>query len=193
MRILVVDEDPGCTAELTKILAAAGHEITGVLKTTDDLRQAIAVHNPDVVVVDMESPYRNYLDALMAIGQEGIRPIALFVGEDDPTLVTRAIDSGVLVYSVEGLSPKLVQSVLQVAVAQFERVSKLSDDLAESRRALAERKTIDRAKGLLMSHRGLSEDEAYKALRQMAMNQGRRLVDVAENVLALAEVLPAAR
>jgi response regulator NasT len=189
LRILVVDDDPGRTAELSQILAAAGHDIVGVLKTTDDLRQGIAQHNPDVVVVDMESPYRDYLDALMQIGQEGIRPIAMFVGDEDPSLVTRAIDSGVLVYSVEGLSPRLVQSVLQVAVAQFERTAKLNTELAESKRALQERKTVDRAKGLLMSHRGLSEDEAYKALRTMAMSQNRRLGEVAAALLAVADVI----
>lgn len=189
MRILVVDEDPARTAELAKILAAAGHEIVGVLKVTDDLRRGIAAHSPDVVVVDMESPFRDYLDTLMQIGQEGIRPIAMFVGDDDPSLVTRAIDSGVLVYSVEGLSPKLVQSVLQVAVAQFERTAKLHSELADSKRALAERKTIDRAKGLLMSHRGLSEEAAYKALRTMAMSQNKRLPEVAQALLDVADVI----
>jgi response regulator NasT len=189
LRILVVDEDPGRTAELIKILSGAGHEIVGVLKVTDDLRQGIAARSPDVVIVDMESPFRDYLDTLMQIGQESIRPIALFVGDDDPSLVTRAIDSGVLVYSVEGLSPKLVQSVLQVAVAQFERTTRLTSELAESRRALLDRKTIDRAKGLLMAHRGLSEDEAYKAMRSMAMSQNKRLPEVAEALLSVADVL----
>lgn len=184
-----MDEDPGRTAELAKILAGGGHEIVGVLKVTDDLRQGIAARSPDVVIVDMESPFRDYLDTLMQIGQEGIRPIALFVGDDDPSLVTRAIDSGVLVYSVEGLSPKLVQSVLQVAVAQFERTTRLTSELAESRRALLDRKTIDRAKGLLMAHRGLSEDEAYKAMRSMAMSQNKRLPEVAEALLSVADVL----
>jgi len=189
VRILVVDEDNDRTAALADILRNAGHTVMGTLTINDNLRQAVDSLNPDLVIVNIESPYRDYLESLVTISQERPRPVAMFVSRDDENLSAKALDTGVMVYAVDGVSPKLVQSVLQVAIAQFERFAKLDAELKKSKAALAERKAVERAKGLLMAHQGLSEEEAYKALRQMAMNQGRKLSDVAETVLGLAYLL----
>ncbi|WP_207477820.1 ANTAR domain-containing response regulator [Arenibaculum pallidiluteum] len=189
MRILVVDENPHRSAEVIEGLRAEGHDIVAVLGIADDLRQAIARHAPDIVVIDLESPYRDYLEDLISINRESPRPIAMFVGEEDRALSARALETGVSVYAVDGLSAKLVHSVLGIAVAQFSRHRALEKELERSRLALDERKVVERAKGVLMSGRGLSEEEAYKALRKMAMDQGKKLRDIAEAVLALADVI----
>jgi response regulator NasT len=188
LRILLVDENPERSDVVLAGLKEAGHDVIATIKKADDLRQAIKAHKPDLVIIELDSPYRDYLEDLITINRENPRPIAMFVGQDDPTIITEAIETGVSVYVAEGLSSKLVRSILQVAMSQFAKFRKLQEELEKSKSALAERKTVERAKGLLMAHKDMTEEEAYRFLRKMAMDQNRRLGEVAESVLALAQL-----
>lgn len=189
VRVLVVDDDGERAEMVVKSLRETGAEIVAVIGIESDLRASIATHRPDVIIVDLATPDRDYLEDLMSINQETPRPIALLIGEEDRPLMARAVKAGVSLYAVDGLSAKLVRSIVETVSGHFQRFQALNDELEKSRAALSDRKAIERAKGLLMAHRDLSEDQAYKMLRKMAMDQNRRLVEVAEAVLNLADLL----
>jgi response regulator NasT len=188
LRLLVVDENPERSDVVRAGLREAGHDVVATISKDDDLRQSIKVHQPDLIIIDLESPYRDYLEDLITINRENPRPIAMFVAQEDSTLITEAIETGVSVYVADGLSPKMVKSILQIAILQFGKFRKLQEELEKSKSALVERKVVERAKGLLMAHKGLTEEEAYRFLRKMAMDQNKRLAEIAESVLALAQL-----
>jgi two-component system, response regulator / RNA-binding antiterminator len=189
VRVLVVDDDSERAALVESSLRETGAVIAAVIGVDADLRAAIQTHRPDVIIVDLAAPDRDYLEDLMSINQETPRPVALLIGEEDRPLMARAVRAGVSLYAVDGLSAKLVRSIIDTVAGHFDRYRAVNEELEKSRAALNDRKRIERAKGLLMTHRDLSEEEAYKTLRRMAMDQNKRLVDVAEAVLNLADLL----
>lgn len=189
MRVLLVDDDPDRAAVVRDSLCQMGAEIAAQIGLDADLRAAIARTTPDLIVVDLDCPYRDYLEDLMQINRENPRPIAMFVGEEDRALMAQGVQAGVSVYAVDGLSPKLVRSIMETVLGHFHRFRQLNEELEKSRTALSDRKQVDRAKGLLMTHRGLSEDDAYRYLRKLAMDQNKRLADIAETVIAMADLL----
>ncbi len=189
VRVLVVDDDAERATLIADSLRETGAVIAAVIGVDADLRAAIQAHRPDLLIVDLAAPDRAYLDKLMAINQESPRPVALLIGAEDRPLMARAIRAGVSPYAVDGLSATLVRSIVDNTVGHFDRHRAVSEALEKSRATLNDRKLIERAKGLLMTHRALSEDDAYKTLRKMAMDQNKRLADVAEAVLNLADLL----
>jgi two-component system, response regulator / RNA-binding antiterminator len=189
VRVLVVDDDSERAALVESSLRETGAVIAAVIGVDADLRAAIQTHRPDVIIVDLAAPDRDYLEDLMSINQETPRPVALLIGEEDRPLMARAVRAGVSLYAVDGLSAKLVRSIIDTVAGHFDRYRAVNEELEKSRAALNDRKRIERAKGLLMTHRDLSEEDAYKTLRRMAMDQNKRLVDVAEAVLNLADLL----
>ncbi|RTR22436.1 ANTAR domain-containing protein [Azospirillum griseum] len=189
VRVLVVDDDADRAALVERSLRDSGATVAAVIGVDTDLRAALHQHRPDVIVVDLAAPDRDYLEDLMTINQETPRPVALLIGEEDRPLMARAIRAGVSLYAVDGLSAKLIRSIINTVTGHFDRYRAVNEELERSRAALNDRKVIERAKGLLMAHRDLTEDQAYKALRKMAMDQNKRLVEVAGAVLDLADLL----
>ncbi len=189
VRVLVMDDDAERATLIADSLRETGAVIAAVIGVDADLRAAIQSHRPDVLLVDLAAPDGVWLDELMAINQESPHPVALLIGAEDRPLMARAIRAGVSPYAVDGLSATLVRSIVDNTVGHFDRHRAVSEALEKSRATLNDRKLIERAKGLLMTHRDLSEDEAYKTLRKMAMDQNKRLADVAEAVLNLADLL----
>lgn len=189
VRVLVVDDDADRAALVERSLRDSGATVAAVIGVDTDLRAALHQHRPDVIVVDLAAPDRDYLEDLMTINQETPRPVALLIGEEDRPLMARAIRAGVSLYAVDGLSAKLIRSIIDTVTGHFDRYRAVNEELERSRAALNDRKVIERAKGLLMAHRDLTEDQAYKALRKMAMDQNKRLVEVAGAVLDLADLL----
>jgi two-component system, response regulator / RNA-binding antiterminator len=188
LRLLVVDENPERSDVVLAGLKEAGYDVVATISKDDDLRQSIKTHQPDLIIIDLESPYRDYLENLITINRENPRPIAMFVAQEDNTLISEAIETGVSIYVADGLSPKMVKSILQIAIVQFTKFRKLQEELDKSKTALADRKVVERAKGLLMAHKGLTEEEAYRFLRKLAMDQNKRLAEIAESILSLAQL-----
>ena len=137
----------------------------------------------------MDSPDRDTLEDMQRITSEQPRPIVMFVDESDSESIRTAVRAGVAAYVVKGSSADRIRPVLEVAVARFEEFQALKSELARAQSTLADRKIIERAKGILMEKRGFSEEEAFRMLRKMAMNQGVRLAEVARHVLAAAEII----
>ncbi len=189
LKILVVDADAERAKTVRKGLLEAGDH-TVVLAAPDGGLVAIArQHKPDVLVVGFDAPDAESIDAIAQLAAESPRPVIVFADRSDDVSVRDAIQAGVTSYVIDGLSPRRVRSVLGVALARFQSEDALRRELEEAKSTLAERKIVERAKGILMDQRQMSEDEAYRLLRKMAMDQGRRVSDVAQSVIAVAGVL----
>lgn len=189
LRVLLVDERADRARDLASTLEAAGCQVVAQLVGAVDLHATLRAVQPDVVIVDMDSPDRDTLEDMQRITSEQPRPIVMFVDETDSESIRAAVRAGVAAYVVKGASAERIRPVLEVAVARFEEFQALRSELARAQSTLAERKLIERAKGILMEKRGLSEEVAFAMLRRMAMNQGVRLVEMARHVLAAAEIL----
>lgn len=167
----------------------AGYNIVATLPADSFLPERIAQIQPDMIVVDAESGARDILEHVVVATRDARRPIVLFTNDSDTTHVGDAIAAGVSAYIVAGLAPERVRPILDVALARFQHEQSLRQELASARSQLEERKIIDRAKGLLMSKQGCSEQEAYARLRKTAMDRGLKIVDVAQRLIDVADVL----
>lgn len=157
-------------------------DVTGVARRLTQL-------DPDIVLIDMDDPTRDMLEALTLAAGPLDRPVAMFVDSSDEALTRIAIEAGVSAYVVDGLKRDRIKPVMDAAIARFSMFSRMRKELDATKAALAERKIVDRAKGILMTSRGLTEDEAYALLRKTAMDQGKKLADVAGALVTAAELL----
>lgn len=189
MRVLVIDPDKARAALVAEGLADVKPLEVRSAPSIEDVEAEIAAFAPDVIVIACDSPDRDTLENLREQTAHNPRPVVMFVDRSAPGLADAAIEAGVAAYVVDGLSPKRVRPVLDVALMRFQLMQKLRGDLAKAHADLAARKTIDRAKGLLMKERGLDEDAAYQLLRKLAMDSGRPLAAVAADLVAYANVL----
>ena len=189
MRILVVDESDERATLLHEALTAAGHEVAASLSSSLELLRAVETLQPDVIVIDTESPTRDVLEHVVIVSQSSPRPIVMFASDSGGEAIRSAVRAGVSAYVVDGLDTSRVNSIVEVACARFEEFQRLKIELAEANLKLSERKLVEHAKGLLMQSRGLSEDDAYHALRKLAMAKKQRLGDVAQQVIDTAELL----
>lgn len=189
LRVLLVDPRRERSGPLADALEAEGHEVVGPLAAPADLHASVLAVDPDVIIIDLESPDRDALEDMRRIGEERPRPIVMFVDESDADSIRTAVRAGVAAYVVRGASPERVKPLLEVAIARFEEFQTLRSELERVKSSLADRKVIEKAKGILMRRGDLSEEEAYRALRRLAMNRNARLGDVARSVIEMAEIL----
>ena len=187
MRVLVVDPDPARAALVAEGLS--GVEPLEVRHAAIYREAEAAAFGPDVIVVASDSPDRDTIESLREATAGNPRPVVMFVDRSEPGLAEQAVQAGVSAYVVDGLSAARVRSVLEVAMTRFQLMSQLRQDLDKAKADLASRKTVERAKALLMAERGLAEDAAYRLLRKLSMNTGRPLGAVAADLLAFAGVL----
>jgi response regulator NasT len=191
MRVLVVDESPERAELLRAGLLGAGHEVTATLSSPLALLETIGQLEPDVIVIDTESPSRDVLEHLVFVSQHTPRPVVMFARDGAPETIRAATRAGVSAYVVDGLDKNRIEAIIEAAVARFDQYQSLRAQLAEANLKLSERKLVERAKGLLMKSRGLDEDAAYSALRKMAMDRKLKLAEVAQRVVDAADLLGA--
>jgi two-component system, response regulator / RNA-binding antiterminator len=189
MRVLVVDDSDERAALLREALTVAGHEVVASLSSPLELLRAVETLLPDVIVIDTESPTRDVLEHVVIVSQSSPRPIVMFASDAGGVAIRDAVRAGVSAYVVDGMDSSRVNSIVEVACARFEEFQRLKIELAEANLKLSERKLVERAKGLLMQSRGLSEDDAYHALRKLAMAKKQRLGDIAQQVIDTVELL----
>ena len=189
LRVLLVDEDLERLAMLKAALTKAGYEIAAEVRTSVDLLEQVRAAAPDVIVIDRNSPDRDTLEHVCMVTRDAPRPILLFTDDENRASIRAAVQAGVSAYVVGGLSPERIRPIIEVAMARFEEHQALRYELEQTKATLAERKRIERAKGIVMKSRGVSEDEAYRLLRSLAMQRGERIAAVAESVIAMADLL----
>jgi two-component system, response regulator / RNA-binding antiterminator len=189
LSIVVVEPDRDRALLIVDSLRDAGNYDIHVISEPTGLARRIQALNPDVVLIDIESPSRDMLEELALASGPLDRPVAMFVDRDGAGLTEAAIEAGVSAYIVDGMRPQRVKPIMDAAIARFRMFQRMRTELAETKRALEERKMIDRAKGMLMKARGIDEDEAYALLRKTAMDQGRRVAEVAAALVTAAGLL----
>jgi response regulator NasT len=184
-----VDDDGDRMSLLDAALSAAGHEVVGRLLDTDDILGAVDTLQPDIVLLDVDSPTRDTLESLGQISRDRPRPIVLFAQKSDSETIRRAMRAGVSAYVVDGMNPNRLQPVIEVAIARFQEFQGMRRELENAKLKLADRRDVEKAKGLLMKRKGVDENVAYELLRKMAMDRNIRLGEVARSLIAAAELL----
>ncbi|MDH5831440.1 ANTAR domain-containing protein [Luteimonas sp. M1R5S18] len=188
-RILLISDTAKPIGELRAALVDAGHEVLDVVDGVSTLLKVVEAHRPDVVILDVDSPSRDALEQLAMLHRHAPRPVVMFSANGDEQLIRAAVGAGVAAYVVDGLAPARLRPIIQVALARFEQEAQLRQQLEGVQQQLQDRKQIEQAKGLLMEKRGMSERDAYAALRQQAMRQNLKLADVARRILSMADLL----
>ncbi len=189
LSILIIDENRIRASIIEEGLREAGHSRVAVIHDVNEVARTIAATAPDVIVIDLENPKRDTLEHFFSLSKAIQRPIAMFVDRSDSAMIEKAVEAGVSAYVVDGLKKERVKTILDMAISRFNAFARLTRELEEARSELEDRKIIEKAKGILMRTRGLSEEEAYKLLRSTAMNQNRRMVDIAQSLITAADLL----
>ena len=180
--IVVVEPDSDRAKSIVDGLRQAGDHEIRVMAEQAGLARQVASLQPDVVLIDMANPSRDVLEELALASGPSERPVAMFTDSTDEQLTRSAIEAGISAYVVDGLRPERIKPILDAAIARFHIMQRIKAELAATRAALEERKVIDRAKVVLMKVRGIDEEAAYALLRKAAMDQGKRLAEIAEQL-----------
>jgi response regulator NasT len=189
LRILLVDQNVTRASILEEGLREAGYVNVTVVRDMQNLLRRIVDLDPDVICIDLENPNRDVLEQMFQVSRVVQRPVAMFVDRSDSDMIKAAVEAGVGAYVVDGLKKERVQAVLDMAITRFKAFNDLREELDRARQALGERKVVERAKGILMKERGLTEDAAYTLLRKAAMTDNKRVVDIAQAVITAAGLL----
>ena len=189
LKIAIVDESPVRAAILEDGLREAGFSQVERIAETHNLLSRIYALDPDVILIDLENPSRDVLEQMFQVSRAVKRPVAMFVDQSDTASIQAAVDAGVSAYIVDGLRKERITNILDLCISRFNAFARLQSELDHAKGALGVRKVIDRAKGVLMQARRLSEGEAYALLRTKAMNENKKIVEIAQSVLTAAELL----
>ena len=189
MRIVIVDDSGLRATVLEDGLREAGYDDIHLVPPRGAFVAKIERMAPDVVLIDLGNPSRDTLEEMLTVSRALAKPIAMFVDQSDDTMIEAAIDAGISAYVVDGLRKERVKPIINLAVRRFNAFARMQTELNEARTELADRKIIDRAKAILIATRGLSEPDAYSALRKAAMNQNKKIVDIASALITASDLL----
>jgi response regulator NasT len=188
-RVLVFDETRERAEILRDGLALAGHEVVAMFDSPLDLIRQVETLQPDVIIVHTDSPTRDVLEHIVSISRDQPRPIVMFASDPDSDTIRAAVRAGVSAYVVDGLDAARINAIIDVAAARFDEFQSLKTELATATEKLSERKLVERAKGILMKKRGMSEDDAYNSLRKLAMDRNKRLAEIAQQLIDMSDLL----
>lgn len=188
-KIVIVDESPIRAAILEEGLREAGYGSVVRIGEMHSLLARIYAVDPDIIVIDLENPSRDILEQMFQVSRAVRRPIAMFVDQSDAASIQASVDAGVSAYIVDGLKKERIKPILDLCVSRFNAFAKLQDELDRTKSALEERKVIDRAKGILMKLKGLTEEEAYVLMRSTAMREKKKIGEIAQSILTASELL----
>ena len=189
LRVAIIEQNSVRAAILLDGLREAGIADVEVIDTMTHMLRRLSTVDPDVIIIGIENPSRDVLEQMFQVSKLVSRPVAMFVDRSDNGMIQAAVEAGVSAYVVDGLRKERVKAIVDMAVSRFNAFDRLQRELVATRNELASRKIIERAKGILMRTRQLSEEEAYALLRQTAMNEKRKLVDIAQSVVTAASLL----
>jgi len=188
-RIVIIDESPIRAAILQGGLREAGYTEVVHIAETQSLLSRIYSLDPDIIVIGLENPSRDSLEQMFQVSRAVRRPVAMFVDQSDAASIQASVDAGVSAYIVDGLKKERIKPILDLCVSRFNAFARLQDELDRTKTALEERKVIDRAKGILMKLKGLTEEEAYVLMRSTAMREKKKIGEIAQSILTASELL----
>lgn len=188
-RVMLIDHTPAQSLILEQALLDQGLVVVCRLATAQGLIKNVEVHQPDIIIMLLESPDRDTLDNMTVLSQHNPKPVIIFAADNDSQVISQAIQAGANAYVVDDLNTKRIKPIIDAASARFDEHQALKKELKQAQDQLADRKVIDKAKGLLMKTKGLDEEQAYHAMRKMAMDQSKPLADIAKNILSVMALL----
>lgn len=188
LTILIIDENPVRAAILDEGMREAGYARIAHIGEMVNLLAQVSVIDPDVIVIGLDNASRDSLEQMFQVSRSVRRPIAMFVDTSDSATIQAAVDAGVSAYVVDGLRKDRVRPIIDVTISRFHAFQRLQEELTQAKEALEARKVIERAKGILMKQKGMTEEEAYHLLRRTAMRQKRKLFDIAQSVVTAAQM-----
>lgn len=188
-KIVIVDESPIRAAILKEGLRDAGFTSVEHIPEMHNLLARIYALDPDVILIDLENPSRDVLEQMFQVSRAVRRPIAMFVDQSDAASIQQSVEAGVSAYIVDGLKKERIKPILDLCISRFNAFAKLQDELDRTKSALEDRKILDRAKGLLMKAKGLTEEEAYVLIRSTAMREKKKIGEIAQSIITAAEML----
>ena len=189
LNVTIVDDDSGRSIILERALKDAGYVVVAILSSNDNLLLHIEKVQPDMIIVDLDSPSRDSLESMRIVTQHNPKPIVMFTNDTDDSMISEAINAGVSAYVVDGFNEKRIKPIMDVAIARFREFQALRNELKKTRNTLEERKIMDKAKGIIMDQRNCNEEEAYKILRKLSMENNKRIVEVAEQIISITGAL----
>ncbi len=189
LRVMLVEDSTRDVSLLEDGLRRAGYDVIEVAANAAALLDRIAATQPDVIIIDSDSPTRDTLEMLAFVHARQPRPIVVFTEDRDNRTIQAALKAGVTAYIVAGMHPDRLQPILDVAVARFEQDRALREELRSTQDRLAERKVIERAKGIVMKQRGAGEEEAYAVMRKLAMDRNKRILEIAQQIIDVSDLL----
>ena len=189
LHIAIVDDSPIRAAILEGGLREAGYtNVVRIQGTANNLLARISAVDPDVILIDLENPSRDVLEQMFQVSRVVKRPVAMFVDQADSASIQASVDAGVSAYIVDGLKKERIKSILDLCISRFNAFSRLQTELEQTKNALEDRKVIDRAKGILMTRKNMSEADAYDLLRRTAMNENKKIAEIAQSVITASEM-----
>ena len=189
LHILLIDQNVMRASVVEQGLREAGYSDVTVVRDMENLLRRIVDEDPDVIFIDLGNPSRDVLEQMFQVSRCVRRPIAMFVDRSDRDMIKAAVDAGIGAYVVDGLKKERIKAILDMAVSRFGAFNELRDELDRARQALTERKVIEKAKGILMREKGLTEEAAYGLMRKAAMNESKRVLEIAQAVVTATELL----
>jgi len=188
-KIVIVDESPIRAAILQEGLREAGFTQVVHISEMQSLLARIYAVDPDIILIDLENPSRDVLEAMFQVSRAVKRPVAMFVDQSDSASIQASVEAGVSAYIVDGLKKERIKPILDLCVSRFNAFAKLQEELERTKSQLEDRKVIERAKGILMKVKGLTEDEAYVLLRSTAMREKKKIGEIAQSIITASEML----
>ncbi|MBO9489377.1 ANTAR domain-containing protein [Endozoicomonas sp. G2_1] len=189
LTVLVIDDDMARAQSFQSALADTPYQVIHLAHTSMSLLKEVERHQPDIILIDIESPNRDTIESLATISAYNPKPVVMFSDNQMPDMVNDSIKAGVSAYITSDTRPDKAKFILDVAVARFNEFQKLRDELDQAKRKLASRKWVDQAKAILIEQQGMSEQQAYNAIRKMAMNNGQKMEDVAKNMVDMMQLM----
>lgn len=187
IKVMLVDNDSGRSALLSQALLDHGYEVIARVEPGPSLLAKVSQIMPDMIVIDTESPDRDILESMYLLNEHNPLPVVMFADEDNETVIQEAIKSGVSGYIVKGVDMERVKPIMSVAIARFREYQALKDELKQTKSELEQNRLIDKAKRLLMAQKGVTEQEAYEAIRKRSMDSNQKLYEVAETIISVLE------
>lgn len=185
---MLIDEPPRRNTLLVESIYSEGLEITGNVFCDDDLVSSVHSHNPDVMVIVMESPDDRIFDQLVQVNEQCPKPVVFFAEKGESKIIKRAVKAGVGAFIVDGISDRKIRPIIELSIERFVETLSLRTELTETKKRLDQRKIIERAKGIIMQQKSISEELAYQSIRKVAMEQNKKLIDVARSIIELSEI-----
>ena len=189
IRVAIIEENAVRAAILVEGLRDGGITEVEVITSTQGLLRRLTAIDPEVIIIGLENPSRDVLEQMFQVSKVVSRPVAMFVDHTDSDMIGAAVEAGVSAYVVDGLRKERVKAIVETAISRFNAFDRLQRELVAARSELAGRKIIERAKGILMKQRQIGEEEAYELLRHAAMNEKRKVADIAQSVVTAASLL----